>query len=249
MNPSANLSEFTSGADYDAQYGDQFEPEVKTLTRLAKKQSGTVLDVCCGTGVVSIPLAHLGFKTVGIDLSEPMLTRAKEKAELSNLHFVLADALEFCLDTTFSLAVMTGNAFQGFLGEAALTHLLKNIHAHLKPGGLLMFDTRLPEGYDFEPTTFELWQIYTDHKGREVRYFGKKAAFSPKMNVLNYEMKRVYSDGQEVDSSISLTFTPYQDLRKLLERSGFEVLAVYGSWGLGAFEEGAAKAVFKLKRL
>ena len=244
----ANLSEFTSGADYDAQYADQFEPEITTLTRLAKEQNGAILDIGCGTGIVTIPLAKLGFETVGVDLSEPMLAQAREKAELPNLEFVLGDALEFTLTKTFNLAIMTGNAFQGFLGKAALTRLLKSIHAHLEPGGLFVFDTRLPEGYGLGPTDFELWQTYVDHEAREVRYFGRKAAFNSETNVLSYEMKRVYPDGREVGSSIALSFTPYQELRSLLERSGFEILEVYGSWGLEPFEQGAEKGVFKVRR-
>lgn len=153
----ADLSEFTSGADYDAQYDQLFEPEITILTELAKKQNGPILDIGCGTGIVTIPLAKLGLETVGIDLSEPMLARARSKAELPNLEFRLGDALEFTLNKTFSLAIMTGNAFQGFSGEAALQRLLKNIHAHLEPGGIFMFDTRLPEGTNLSPTDFELW--------------------------------------------------------------------------------------------
>ena len=245
----ADLSEFTSGADYDAQYADQFEPEITVLTKLAKEQDGAILDVGCGTGIVTVPLAKLGFETVGVDLSEPMLAQARKKAELPNLEFVLADALEFTLTKTFSLTIMTGNAFQGFLGKAALTRLLENIHAHLEPGGLFVFDTRLPEGYELEPTDFELWQAYIDHKGQNVRYFGRKAAFNPKTNVLSYEMKRVYPDGEERGSSIALSFTPYQELHDLLEENGFEILDVYGNWGLDDFQEGAEKGVFKAKRI
>ena len=244
----ANLSEFTSGADYDAQYAHLFEPEIATLTKLAKEQNGPILDVCCGTGIVTIPLAKLGLETVGLDLSEPMLAQARGKAELPNLEFRLENALEFTLNKTFSLALMTGNAFQGFSGEAALERLLKNIHAHLKTGGLFIFDTRLPEGTDLSPTDFELWSEYENPTGQRVRHFGKRAAFDAASNVLHYKMKRVYEGGEELNSSISLTFTPYQDLLELLKKSGFEVLAVYGNWGLKPFEQGASHAIFKVKK-
>ena len=108
-----NLSEFRSGADYDAQYGDQYEEEIAYLTALAREQNGAILDVCCGTGIVTVPLAEAGFEVVGVDIAPSMLARAQNKAKhLPNASFHLANALDFKLDKCFDLALMTGNAFK-----------------------------------------------------------------------------------------------------------------------------------------
>ena len=47
-----------------------------------------ILDIGCGTGRHSIELAKRGYTIVGIDLSESLLKRAKEKASEQNLQIV-----------------------------------------------------------------------------------------------------------------------------------------------------------------
>ena len=194
-----NLSEFRSGADYDAQYGALYEPEISYLTALAREQNGAVLDVCCGSGIVTVPLAEAGFDVSGVDISEGMLARAQDKAQhLPNISFHLANALDFKLDKCFNLALMTGNAFQGFLTENDVLRLLQNIKEHLNTGGILMFDTRLLEGYDLSvDDNFKFWNEYTDASGDAVRFLGRKTRFNSQHNLLYFDMKRRYPDSRE----------------------------------------------------
>ena len=70
---------------------------------LEGKQGQTLLDVGCGTGFVSLLAAKAGLKVTGVDWSEGMMGRAKEKAKEENLEitFVCSDteALPFASDT------------------------------------------------------------------------------------------------------------------------------------------------------
>ena len=52
-----------------------------------------ILDAGCGTGVFTLDLLHLGCHIIGIDLSMPMLVRAKQKAHGYPFRIVLADLL------------------------------------------------------------------------------------------------------------------------------------------------------------
>jgi ubiquinone/menaquinone biosynthesis C-methylase UbiE len=68
----------------DPEYYDlQFENYIKDLPLLldwAQKQGGTI-DLACGTGRITIPLAEQGFHMIGVDLNEGMLNRAKSKTK------------------------------------------------------------------------------------------------------------------------------------------------------------------------
>ena len=246
-----DLSEYTSGADYDAQYAALYEPEVKYLKRLALQQNGPILDVGCGTGIVTIPLAETGLETVGVDLTRAMLKRAREKAKgKANLSFYLTNALNFELDTRFSLATMTGNAFQEFKSEDEILSLLKNIHRHLSAGGFFIFDTRLPEGYDLSlDAGFQPGQPYTAPSGEEVRYFDKQIHYDLKTGLLSFEMKRQYADGTERRSSNTIKFTPFETLLNLIRESGFEVVNTYKNWELEPFKVGGANGVLEVKKV
>ena len=81
------------GSDYDHSpgHGIHSEHEKEAWKSLLRQALGTenekleVLDVGCGTGVIALLLAELGHNVTGIDLSEGMLKKAKEKARTFNL--------------------------------------------------------------------------------------------------------------------------------------------------------------------
>lgn len=242
--------EYDSGADYDAQYAALYEPEIRTLTRRALEQGGAVLDLGCGTGIVTVPLAETGLEVVGVDISSAMLETARAKAaDKNNPTFILQDALEFGTRQRFSLALMTGNAFQCFLTDSDIRALLAVVFRHLEPGGVFIFDTRLPEGYDFTlDDDFKLWSEYEDAAGKPVRWLVKQAAFDAERGVLRYEMQDVFADGTIKPSSETLKFTPLATLLELAGASGFEVVGQYQNWDLEPFRAGSAAVVLEFRK-
>lgn len=244
------MSEYDDAANYDAQYSAVYEPEIRYLTKLALEQNGAILDLCCGTGIVTVPLAKTGLEVVGVDLSPSMLEQAKMKVkDQKNLTFYLQDALDFSTSQRFGLALMTGNAFQCFLTERDLEALLAKVYALLSPGGVFIFDTRLPEGYDFTLNDdFTLWNEYDDAAGNHVRWFVKQVAYDPKQGVLNFDMQDVFADGTVKPSSETLKFTPLGTLLALAQTAGFEAVGPYGNWNLEPLQENPAACVLELKK-
>ncbi len=241
--------EYDAAADYDAQYSAAYEPEIRYLTKLALEQSGAILDLCCGTGIVTIPLTETGLEVVGVDISEAMLKQAKTKVKDQNPTFYLQDVLEFSTQERFGLVLMTGNAFQCFLTERDVTALFAKAYTLLSPGGVFIFDTRLPEGYDFTlDDDFQLWSEYQDEAGNPVRFLAKQAAYDPEQGVLHFEMQDVFADGTVKPSSETLKFTPLETLLTLAQKAGFEVAGSYQNWNLEPLRENPAACVLELKK-
>ncbi len=241
---------YDSGDAYDAQYSALYAPEIRTLTQLAEVQEGPVLDLCCGTGIVTVPLARTGLPVVGVDISEAMLDTARRKAAgQPNLRFVLQDALAFDTLERFALVLMTGNAFQCFLTNEVVRALLHKAYDLLRPGGVLIFDTRLPEGTDLTVgEDYTLWSDYTDADGNPAQFLVRQAAYDAGTGVLRYEMKDVYADGRVVPSSETLKFTPLETLLGELQSIGFGPVAVYGGWNREPLLERAASSVFEARK-
>jgi demethylmenaquinone methyltransferase / 2-methoxy-6-polyprenyl-1,4-benzoquinol methylase len=115
----------------------------RLLRPILERPDATVLDLCCGTGDLSIALTREGQARIfGADFAHPMLVRAKEKtaSHLTNpsngtpriLPFVEADALHLPFaDQSFGLVT---TAF-GFRNLANYESGLREIHRILKPGG------------------------------------------------------------------------------------------------------------------
>ena len=72
------------------------------------EKNNKILDLGCGTGRHSIELAKREYNVVGIDLSESLLRRAKEKAREQNLQIIFQknDARMLTFSSTFVLVIM-----------------------------------------------------------------------------------------------------------------------------------------------
>jgi 2-polyprenyl-3-methyl-5-hydroxy-6-metoxy-1,4-benzoquinol methylase len=103
-----------------------------------------ILDVGCGTGRHSIELASRGYLVTGIDLSETMLSRAREKARSRNLHidFMLHDARNLPFEGRFDVAIMLcEGGFSLMETDEMNFEILKNATKALKPRAKFIFTT------------------------------------------------------------------------------------------------------------
>ena len=114
----------------------------------ATRAGGRVLELGCGTGRVSIPMAQAGIDVVGIDSSSTMLTRAREKSQKAgtqNLNLLCADMRDFNISSKFDLVIIPFRGLLSLLSVDDQIRTLMNIKRHLEPGGKLIFDIFVPD--------------------------------------------------------------------------------------------------------
>lgn len=109
----------------------------RRLLRLAKPKPGErALDLCCGTGDLTLALAAKGANSVGLDFSEPMLQVARQKAQShsskSQIEFVCSDAQKIPFpENTFDILTIG----YGLRNLADLDGGLRDMFRVAKPGG------------------------------------------------------------------------------------------------------------------
>ena len=137
-----NYDLFYENKDYEAEC-DLIE---KICQRYAGSQVGTILDLGCGTGNHTIPLAHRGYKVTGIDRSSDMVKYAETKAQLQHAElkkapqFIKEDVRCLELDESFDAVIMMFAVLGYQLTNPDLIGTLGTVRKHLKPGGLFIFD-------------------------------------------------------------------------------------------------------------
>ncbi|MEQ7051515.1 class I SAM-dependent methyltransferase [Paenibacillaceae sp. P-4] len=233
-----DLSEYEDPALYDIE--NQGCPELSLLLTWIQQQAvnaGPIMDLACGTGRLTIPVAEAGYAVIGIDLHEGMLEQARAKAASRsdlNIQWMQQDLTALNLTTGAPLAYMVGNSFQHFLTNELQNRLLQSVHHLLTDNGIFVFDTRFP-------TADELLQLQEEEFWHSIPMGSQQrcdvytlAVYDPVTQIQHYTIIRRFREGEktvmERTSTIHLRYTYPQELARLLELNGFELLHLYGNW-------------------
>jgi SAM-dependent methyltransferase len=101
----------------------------------------SVLDLACGTGLVSRQVARHGRSVVGLDCNFAMLQQARRLTSECNVCYVQADFRNFHLDQTFDTALCAGDSLNYVETQDELAQVFGCVRRHLRPGGIFVFDT------------------------------------------------------------------------------------------------------------
>lgn len=200
---------------------------MEALLHQQGRQAETVLDLACGTGAMSLLLAKRGYRVIGADISEQMLTEAYEKAmelEDNRPYFICQPMQHLALPEQVDWVVCCLDSLNYITSPADCRGVFRRVFACLKPGGTFVFDVNTPEklrGLD--------GQIFLDED--EDTYCVWRAEFSQEENSIFYGMdlfqkqgrlwRRSFEEHQEYAYAL-------QDLALWLEEAGFHGVCQFG---------------------
>jgi SAM-dependent methyltransferase len=200
------------------------EAEVTELAKLTGSPFCRVLDLCCGPGRHSIPLARLGAKVTAVDRSLFLLEKARSRAESEKLdiEWVQEDMRSFVRPDAFDLAINLFTSF-GYFGdqEEDLT-VLRNVFRSLAPGGFFIIDLMGKEiiARGFAPSAVEkrpdgsIWvstrEIIDDWYRIRTQWF-------------------LIRDQKVSETSFDTALYSGRELANLLKKAGFDNVKLFGS--------------------
>lgn len=204
---------------------------MKILTEQYGKQIGSVLDIACGTGNTSIPLAKLGWRVTGVDLSQPMLQHARKKAAEAKLDiiFLQQDMRELELTKDFDLVTCFQDGLNYLLTEEDLEQTFKRININMSEDGLFIFDLNLVEKYSFSANN-EISFVETEDFSLvyETSYLSEQKVWEIRVTGFVREDER-YVKFKEVHQEKQHHL---EDVKDVLQRTGYRVLNVFNAFSL-----------------
>jgi len=200
---------------------------------VAGEVGGSILELACGGGRLTIPLARQGHKVTGIDNSDAMLELARGKRCPDPPRLLMADMTNFQLYEKFRLALIGYSSFQLLLTMEDQLACLRKVLEHLDDRGVLGIDLN-PAVCD-GPDQQEMKHMYTAwwHQRRccVSSYSSWETDRVNKLRTWNdhYEIFDREGDKTTLDHELTMRDLSLDYMRLLLTQVGFQVIEVWGS--------------------
>jgi ubiquinone/menaquinone biosynthesis C-methylase UbiE len=216
--------------------------DVAFWERLAAARDGRVLELGCGTGRITLPVARTGARIVGIDRSTAMLGRGRQRlrrARLKNASLLLGDIrhLPFRTRAGFTLVMAPYGILQSLTREKDLQATIASVHRILPRRGLFVVDL-VPD--------LPRWDEYD----RRTSLSGKRGSGTTvtliesvrqdvrrKLTIFDHEYVERKGRQRRVHR-FSLTFRTLSvpQMSRRLETAGFRIRAVLGDYQGGPWD-------------
>lgn len=215
---------------------------VAFYTEQVRRPGLRVLDLGCGTGRFSLPMAAAGGVVTGLDIAPGMLARARQAAEAAGLaiDFRVGDMRNFAFAEPFDVITIAANSLLHMTGPGELRRVFDCARRHLAPGGRLVFDIFVPsigllaasdgprqplgvfgeisieEALDYDPIAQVLQSDW---------YWSRPDA--PEFRVTRLAMRQVFPE----------------EVPLLAELAGLKIMARYGDFDASPFRAGSRRQV------
>lgn len=212
------------------------------------KNPELIADLACGTGNITVPMAKRGYEMIGVDISEEMLSVAREKAAAENadILFLNQDISKLDLYGTCDAFLCMIDGLNYIIEPKKLEYLFKRIKTcFLNPGGVLIFDVSTP--YKLENIIGNNTFVYD---GEDV-FYAWENKFIKKYNLskmyLNFfskeksgSYKRFYEEHLQRGHSV-------KELTSALKKAGFTKIETFGGFDFEEANDFCQRIIFAVQ--
>lgn len=227
---------------YDLEYADHTE-DIHYYVKMGTRAPGAVLELACGNGRITLPLARAGVKVTGIDISRPMLDDLADKLEdehpavQKRVQIAQGDFCSLQADGddglgTFPLVMLPFNAIHHCMTPEAVLELLQGVRRCMAPGALFAMDCFLPDPdlYDRDPDERHEPRSFHDPRTGDVLTSWERSWYEREGSIHNVVYSYLHRDGRQEDVHLRLRMFHRQELRALFDQAGFKILNQSGGF-------------------
>lgn len=212
---------------------EQTQAEANFIEKeLAAPVGSKFLDIPCGNGRLSVELAKRGYKMTGLDLSEEFLQEARSNPSITpQPQWISGDMRRLEWKNQFDGAFCFGNSF-GYMEYPDMEIFLSGLSRALKRKGRFILETGIVAEALLPNYKEREWYQFDDI------LFTIENHYQADTSCLETKMTFVRNGKTETRESLHWVYTA-AEIRRILERAGFEILETYESTDSKPFRLGS----------
>lgn len=224
---------------------------------LAKQFGSSILELTCGTGRLTFPIAQAGVRITGLDISASMLSVARKKRRTytpstqHNVDFILGNATDFSFTKKKFTAVFLPWGFIP-VTQKEQEGLFRSAQRTLVPSGHIVIDIENSREPQEDWNTVRLKEyIRLPKQGTTLIRTAYNSGYSAtKIGRIIYTLDIVHKSGMMKRVVTERTYRIYtvQELKKLLVSHGFRIVRVYGDYAFNPWTPDSPQAIVVAKR-
>ncbi|WP_415949571.1 class I SAM-dependent methyltransferase [Streptomyces sp. KLOTTS4A1] len=245
MKPLEDLAVYDDADFYDQEFAARTH-DIPYFLEQAVRAGGPVLEVACGTGRITLPIARAGVDVTGLDVMDSMLTRARRQAEDEGLpvDWLHQDCRDIRSERRFALVFSATNAMQHLHDLDSVLAFLGSARKVLRPGGTLILDV-------FNPDPAKLARLPDapyHHKsvvGRDGTRLDVRAAtgYDAAAQVLRFTLDYLREGECVRTKQVSMRCFFPEELMALCRLAGLDVVERYGDYDQSRFTGSSPKQI------
>jgi SAM-dependent methyltransferase len=225
-------------ARYDESSPEMFDPmvvdpAVDFLVELAG--NGRALELAIGTGRIALPLSQRGVPVHGIDMSNAMVARLREKPGGADIGVTIGDFATTTVEGPFAVAYLVFNTISNLTTQAAQVACFRNVAAHLEPGGCFVIEVGVPRLQQLPPGETLLVNYVNETK------WGFDEFDVARQGLISHHFRS--TDGQVERNSVPFRYTWPSELDLMAELAGMRLRERWSGWQREPFTSESDKHV------
>ncbi len=202
-----------------------------------------ILDLACGTGSITVPLAAAGYDVTGIDLSSDMLALAQEKADAARvrIRFSEQNIALFDAGRGYDAAICSFDGYNYLTKSADVISSFARVYETLNGGGLFIFDVSTP--YKYESVLADNAYVYE----YDDLFLSWQNYFNRRTGLCDFYLTFFKRDGavwHRTDEYQRQRRYPLAKLRKMLRDAGFTILETVSELDFSPVNSDSERAFF-----
>ncbi len=164
-----------------ADFTDDLWPHVKAFFRSIGGPPNEMLDIACGTGVLTVRLAKMGIRVSGVDINSEMIRIASTKQYKVQPEFHVEDMCDFDLRRQFPVVGCFYDAINHLTDEEKVIRAINTAARHTEENGYYLFDVNTIKG-------LKNWAPFQSSR-RDSFFVRQHGVYDPKTRIGSYKVE------------------------------------------------------------